>query len=1157
MRVLRLLVLVVLLVSVVLLSAGVWLAGTRSGLQVLWQTLLAPAVPELTIGKVEGRLAGTLQLQQVQYRDAHTLFAAQSLQLDWRPAALLHGVLRVTSLAAAGVRYENLASSSANEPLALPHSLQLPLDLVLQALSVSGISVRSSPQSAPLQIESVTLDGSWRGEQLQLRRFALQLPDGSASGALSIQTAQAYPLQGDVHWQAVLPDYAPLQADTRITGTLQALRLQQTLAAPYAAQLDLRLQDVLNTLQLDGSVVLQDSDLAAIHAGWPDMRLAGMLAAQGLPEDLHFNGRLALRDATVGTAQLELAGQYRPDAVQFDSVQLTSDGRPLRLDAQGRIGLGDSAVFDFTAQWQALGWPLDGKPDWSSRSGHVALTGTADHYRVDARGDLQWQDLLKGELDVLAASGPTPGNWTIERASLQGGRSRVTASGQAGQLFALDWKVDAPKLADLSPRARGSLQASGRFSGAWPEAALQISASGHAIEVQDYQLGALSINGNVDAGKGRTSRLQATLDDATLGNTRISHLAFSGAGTTLQHHASLQADTSQGKVDMALDGHWDGSSWRFDLQQAQLAYPSLAPWQLQQPVSGVLAGDRLQLPEHCWNSPPARACLQFAGNATDYQGKLTLAGLPFDYLDTLLPDTLRLQGELNGEGTFSATARTPPVLHARLDSTPVQLTLSQADAQPAFGFAPGQAVLDVEKRKASVSVDLPLASGQGGLRLQGTLAAPASNDWLQGILQGELNLHWPDIGLARHWVPELAELQGQVDGQVHINGTPENPRLQGRLELAHASARLATPGIRLEDVSLLLSGQDSGLIRVTAQAHSGSGSLQGEGVFDAQSRNGSLHLVGTDFQVMNTPEAKIDASPDLQLEITTQQADITGQITIPRAQLRPTRPPPDAVSVSPDQVIVTEHAAQGATPRYAVNSRIRVVLGDAVDIDGLGLSGKLRGNVQVTAPPGQPTRANGELSIRDGRYEAYGQQLTITTGRLLFAGGAVTEPGLDLEAVRTPAKDIKVGVRARGSLRAPTFTVFSEPSMPQSEQLSWLVLGRSMQGGASTSERSALQSAALLLGLNQGDSIGKQVGETLGLDEVSVGTTEGGDINQASLLVGKYLTPELFVSYGIGLFEQVATLQIRYALSSRWKLVGETAGQTSSADLFYEIERRK
>ena len=89
----------------------------------------------------------------------------------------------------------------------------------------------------------------------------------------------------------------------------------------------------------------------------------------------------------------------------------------------------------------------------------------------------------------------------------------------------------------------------------------------------------------------------------------------------------------------------------------------------------------------------------------------------------------------------------------------------------------------------------------------------------------------------------------------------------------------------------------------------------------------------------------------------------------------------------------------------------------------------------------RPASATGELAIRDGSYRAYGQNLDIRTGRLLFAGGPLTTPGLDVEAVRRPASDVLVGVRVRGTLREPVFALFSEPDMSQSRQLSWLVLG--------------------------------------------------------------------------------------------------------------------
>ena len=42
----------------------------------------------------------------------------------------------------------------------------------------------------------------------------------------------------------------------------------------------------------------------------------------------------------------------------------------------------------------------------------------------------------------------------------------------------------------------------------------------------------------------------------------------------------------------------------------------------------------------------------------------------------------------------------------------------------------------------------------------------------------------------------------------------------------------------------------------------------------------------------------------------------------------------------------------------------------------------------------------GELSVIEGRYEAYGQKLDINRGRLLFDASPLDDPGLDIEARR-------------------------------------------------------------------------------------------------------------------------------------------------------------
>ncbi|MFB6261500.1 MAG: translocation/assembly module TamB domain-containing protein, partial [Thiohalorhabdaceae bacterium] len=142
---------------------------------------------------------------------------------------------------------------------------------------------------------------------------------------------------------------------------------------------------------------------------------------------------------------------------------------------------------------------------------------------------------------------------------------------------------------------------------------------------------------------------------------------------------------------------------------------------------------------------------------------------------------------------------------------------------------------------------------------------------------------------------------------------------------------------------------------------------------------------------------------------------------------------------------------------------------------------------------------------------------------------------------------------ASGRLREPSFQLFSEPTMPQSEQLSWLVLGRSLEN-TSGGEHANLSRAALLLGARGGAKVAETVGTELGLDEVGLESQTSETGEQAALVLGKHLSPRLYVSYGIGLFDAVNTLRMEYTLSEHWQLVTESSTQQTGGDLFYTIE---
>ena len=68
--------------------------------------------------------------------------------------------------------------------------------------------------------------------------------------------------------------------------------------------------------------------------------------------------------------------------------------------------------------------------------------------------------------------------------------------------------------------------------------------------------------------------------------------------------------------------------------------------------------------------------------------------------------------------------------------------------------------------------------------------------------------------------------------------------------------------------------------------------------------------------------------------------------------------------------------------------------------------------------------------MKDGQYTALARKLDIERGRLIFNGGLLADPAVDIRAIKV-FPDVKAGVNVRGSLREPRLKFFSDPSIPQ------------------------------------------------------------------------------------------------------------------------------
>jgi translocation and assembly module TamB len=218
-------------------------------------------------------------------------------------------------------------------------------------------------------------------------------------------------------------------------------------------------------------------------------------------------------------------------------------------------------------------------------------------------------------------------------------------------------------------------------------------------------------------------------------------------------------------------------------------------------------------------------------------------------------------------------------------------------------------------------------------------------------------------------------------------------------------------------------------------------------------------------------------------------------------------------------------------------------LGQDLRIRGRGLDTGLAGKVRVRTDEKGVLIGEGEVRAVRGTVTAYGTQLEIEHGRLIF-DGPVNRPSLDILAMRRD-QQVEAGVAVTGTLQKPTVRLVSEPPVPEGEALSWLVLGRA-PGSASGADIGMLRTAAGALLGQESPGGPNAIAQRLGIDSISVGTRS--TLGSEFVAVGKRINDRMSVIYEQGIGATASALRLDFDLSRHWAL-SATGGQQSGVGL--------
>lgn len=792
--------------------------------------------------------------------------------------------------------------------------------------------------------------------------------------------------------------------------------------------------------------------------------------------------------------------------------------------------------------------------------------------RQNGRWKAKLQDLtvlgeLRGQSLALTGAVESHGNGIVEAPELYFavGNNTFEFSGKADfakDIPELDFKtkIDAPDFGLVDPNLLGSVKGTLAVTGTTRLPVINADLTARNIDYFGTTLKRGHLTGRMRSRDVVSGRLTLQLTDFKTQGVDIRKATIELRGNELRHNLTVHTEGTPISVDAKISGIYERmlGNWAGALAELKVK-TAYGPVTLEKPMRLAYVPDlnRANVSKACLAHTHARLCLEndLKIDLTNRSDLRILIGLPkFDlaFIKQYFPGRFVADGiiKANADVTLPAGLSELPrgrvTVRAQDISTKYRMDLSDLKV----GFNSVQ--LSFANAKDSIEGNWKIDIKDNG-DIEGSLRM--SDLFNTRTVDGALKFVAVDATLVNSFLSPGESAEGQWFGNLRFAGTLEEPLIYGRTGLFNA--KLDSTKLPFEmlpsDIKLTFNGNSS-----TLEGHlkTPQGEVALNGSADWRTIGEGKAIVttkGSNLRVTLPPDIEFDLTTDVTCEASSDLIKLDGAISIPWAKVSVSKLPASAVDVSDDVVRLDRPRAKkkAAGKPIPIESNLRIHIGDDVRVEAMGLKARLTGNLNVIQDNGT-LGLTGQISVPTGSFKAYGQDLLVRRGEFHFVG-AVANPLLDLEAIRNPdrtADDVIAGIRVTGSVDSPQVAVFTDPAKSETEALSYLIRGEGLDPSGD-SDNTMITSALINLGLRQGSHVFESLGDAVGISGLGFETEGVGDSSQ--LVVSGYVLPGLKVKYGVGIFDSLATLTLRYRVIPRL-YVEAVSGVDQALDLLYSFE---
>ncbi len=729
----------------------------------------------------------------------------------------------------------------------------------------------------------------------------------------------------------------------------------------------------------------------------------------------------------------------------------------------------------------------------------------------------------------------------------QVGNNRIKISGRVTSPFNLNWDINSKNLQQLVPGLAGQLVSKGQLQGTIDRPIINTTIDGKSLRYKGIKLGSIKATAHTKNG---IYNIKSDIVNLQTSDQKVKKLKLAINGRINKHSIKLYAHHEQGKVSLKANGGWLNQHWKGRLQSLSLKDTKAGDWRLQKPTSVNLSQNGFSTSKFCLASKKTQMCSTLSwSDKTGLKTKGTLRKTSLSLLKPWLPEGIILSGSVSGRYDIKQNAG-KPVGTINITFPNSNFSFKNADGEEQIlAYKNAQLNATINNRTIIAETKMEIIN-RGQLSAKATIKLSPKNG--RHTINGEAQFDIPNIYWAQRYIPRSRGLRGKLSSKISFTGLLAKPQIKGAVELKNAYLRLPEAGTELTNINIKLHADKPGQATIKGQMLMGKGALNISGSLNARDITrwkATVKISGNNIRFMNTNEIKATMSPNITIAITPKIVSIQGKVAIPQAFINLKEIPETSIDESEDVYVIGERKPGEQLSAIKIQPKVLITLGEKVRINAFGLRAKLSGRVNISHNH-RDILANGSLRVTDGKYQAYGQNLEINNGRLIF-NGSPKIIGMDIRATRKVDKYL-VGVHLGGNLLNPKSKIFSDPSLPESEALSFLLTGHSLST-SSGRESALLMSAVRGLGITGNDSLLHSIGSSLGLDDVNIVTNS--DYRKSELALGKRLGPKLYVRYLVGLFDSAQKIAIEYKINKRLSVEAQTTTDKYSFDFIYEFER--